>query len=180
VNRWLAFQLTVERKFDLRSEFDYHRTSLGFEAKAFDVLSYRQGFRLAGERNFLFDEPKSFGLDLGIVELDITVTNSDWPLGIWWIQSKFNPLGTKPEFIQNNETLDRIFLNISCLTIPGGGQLYNGDVWKGIPLVVASFLIADAILEREARPDWQHKLAAISLPILYLGSTIEANLAERR
>ncbi len=180
VNRWLDVRLSLERRFDIVEEDPYHQTTWGLEVKTFDVLSYRQGWTLAGRGLFIMDDPKSFGLDLGIVQLDITVTDSDYPEGIWWIQSTFKPLGTKPEFIQNNETLDRIFLNLSCLTIPGGGQLYNGDIWKGIPLVITSFLIADAILERDARPDWQHKLATISLPILYVGSTIEANSSRRR
>jgi hypothetical protein len=180
IARWFDLTITVEYKRDFRSEYGYNRTALGFETKLFNLLSYRQGFRLAGEQWSLANEPKSFGLDLGVAEFDVTVTNSDYPVGTWWIETKFSPLEAKPEFIQQNKTLDRIFLNLSCATIPGGGQLYNGDAWKGIPLVIASLLIADAILERDVRPDWEYTAALISLPILYIGSGIEANMAWRR
>jgi hypothetical protein len=173
-------QLAFEHMHDFRTDIDFSKTTMGFEVKAFHLLTYRQGFRLGGDYSSIYEEPKSFGLDFGVVEMDITVTNSDSPFGGWWIQSKFSPLSSKPAFLTENENLDRLFLNISCLTIPGGGQLYNGDAWKGIAFVAASFLVADAILERDARPDWQYTAALVSLPVLYIGSGIEANLSHRR
>jgi len=179
-NCFLDFTITVERKFDLCRENPINNTTWGFETKIFNVLSYRQGFGLTKEENFIFADPKSIGFDLGIVEFDVTVTNSSYYCGNWWIQSNFKPLADKPRFLQDNKTLDQVFLNLSCLAIPGGGQLYNGDKWKALPFLVASFIVADAILERDARPEWQNTAAIISLPILYLGSCIEANLAVRR
>lgn len=180
MSQWFNVQLTFEYMHDFRTDVDFSKTAMGFEVKAFNVLSYRQGFRLAGDRFYLYEEPKSFGLDLGIAAFDITVTNSDTPFGKWWIQSKFSPLSPKPACLVENENLDRVFLNIACLTIPGAGQFYNGDAWKGVAFAAASFLIADAILERDVRPDWQYTAAVISLPVLYIGSGIEANLSHRR
>lgn len=180
MSQWLDIRLAFEHMHDFRTDIDFSKTTMGFEVKAFNLLTYRQGFHLGGDYSSIYEEPKSFGLDFGVAEFDITVTNSDSPFGGWWIQSKFSPLSTKSAFLMQNENLDRLFLNISCLAIPGGGQLYNGDAWKGIAFVAASFLAADAILERDVRPDWQYTAAIISLPILYIGSGIEANLAHRR
>lgn len=176
INHIFDLAITVERKFDIWKENPINNTTWGFETKIYNMLSYRQGFGISSDENFIFADPKSIGLDLGIVEFDVTVTNSDSPRGNWWIQSKFKSIGNKPRFLQDDKSLDRVFLNLSCLAIPGGGQLYNGHIWKALPLLVASFIVADAILERDARPQWQNTAAIISLPILYIGSGIEANL----
>lgn len=182
LNQYFRFQFAIERKIDLAGEIRYHKTACGFEIKAFDILSYRQGFSLTKEPTHMWSYPKSLGVDLRIVEFDITITNSNFPEGSWWIQSKFKPLDNKPQFLQENKTLDHIFFNLSCLAIPGGGQLYNGDKWKAIPFLVTSFIVADVILEGNTNPSWQYDVydvAIISLPILYLGSGIEAHLAKR-
>lgn len=183
LNHYFNFLFTIERKIDLAGEVRYHKTSCGFEIKAFDLLSYRQGFRLTKQESFLWDDPKSIGLDLKIAEFDITITNSNYYAGCWWIQSKFKPLDNKPEFLKRNETLDRIFLNLSCLAIPGGGQLYNGDKWQALPYLIASFFIADVILESHNKPSWQdqaYNTVVMTLPILYILSGVQANVALRR
>ncbi|MEO0226655.1 MAG: hypothetical protein ABIL70_01225 [candidate division WOR-3 bacterium] len=180
LNQSFHFLFTIERKIDLAGESRIHKTSCGFEAKIFDLLSYRQGFRLTKQEYLLWDDPKSISLDLKIAEFDITITNSNYYAGCWWIQSKFKPLENKPEFLKKNKALDRIFLNLSCLAIPGGGQLYNGDKWRALPYLIASFFVADVILESHNKPSWQdeaYNTVVMTLPILYILSGVQANLA---
>lgn len=175
----IDFHIVVERKFDLAGGIRNNNTAWGFEAKILNVLSYRQGFGITREENPIFANPKSIGVDLKIAEFDITVTNSDYYAGCWWIQSKFKPLENRAKFLQENKTLDHIFFTLSCLAIPGGGHLYNGQGWKAMPFLAASFLVADAILERDSRPSYQVNIAFLSIPVLYLVSGIEAHLSRK-
>ncbi|MGQ9611152.1 MAG: hypothetical protein ACUVWN_17775 [bacterium] len=177
INRFFDFTITVERRYDLWTENFINNTSWGFETKFFDLLSYRQGFSLTRKENSFFTYPKSIGVDFKIVEFDITITNSNYYAGHWWIQSKFKPLENKPEFLKENKVLDRIFLNLSCLAIPGGGQLYNGDKWLAMPFLIASFFVADVILESHTKPSWQdeaYNTVVMTLPMLYVLSGVEA------
>lgn len=180
LHQYFSLQFTIERRFDLAGETHYHKTSCGFEVKVFDMLSYRQGFSLTEDQSSKWSNPKGIGIDLKIAEFDITITNSNYYAGWWWIQSKFKPMDNKPEFLRQNKVLDRIFLNLSCLAIPGGGQLYNGNKWLALPYLVASFFVADVILESHTKPSWQdeaYNTVVMTLPVLYLLSGLEANIS---
>ena len=143
----------------------------GHEFTFLNIFSLRYGYFEEWE-NYRARETTGYALNLGRIKFEIgeedpsmydfsTETN-------WRVQISLSSYESdEPSFIKNNKTLNNTVALLSSLVVPGGGQFYTGEDFKGLLLLGGALCLAE----------WNYRnsstLFKIGLGTLYLTSLVD-------
>ena len=142
--------------------------SRGTELTFLNFISYRIG-HFEDREGHRVGNTEGYGLKIGALELDIA-TDSDiygFPTESWRVQVNLKE-NEKPELAIRYEWIDNSLRFLSCFLLPGGGQFYNNEPIKGMPVIALGSYLGHLYFEK------RDFLPAIWLGALYLGATVEA------
>ncbi|OYD14204.1 hypothetical protein CH333_08695 [candidate division WOR-3 bacterium JGI_Cruoil_03_44_89] len=165
------FNYTITRDWtrDLTGEEHNTFNSRGTEFTFLNFISYREG-RFEDKAGRRVGDTRGYGIKMGALKLDIATDADiyDFPTENWRVQVNLEEW-TRPELATRYRWVDNSLRFLSCLLLPGGGQFYNNEPIKGLPiLALGSWFGYLCFQERD------EFLPAAALGMLYLGATIEA------
>jgi len=165
IERLLKVNITGDYVVELVSEGRPSWYGYGMEMTVFKIFSYRIGY-FEDKKGWRWGSTQGMGINLGQLRFEIAQDGEIYAFHTsnWRVQTTI----TSTEFpfkIEENNPAIALF---SSLLMPGGGQFYNHQEWKGSLMFTAGFYLADNYYH--SRNTW----STIGLGLLYIISAVDA------